>query len=144
MPFESIFDGRERRKHVRIGETLPVSFRLFDKNNPEPLCDWKDCLTHDISRGGICIRIEKIAEELRNKIISKKYVFEIRLDISMENRVSARGDICSVHIVGETVWNRFKKETLEVGLRFTEISPEDDKIISDYIIRKYIDKYGNV
>lgn len=138
---EKLFDGKERRKFVRIGESLPVKFRI---NNGVTSPDWKECISRDISRGGICVQINGVTGEFKEKILNPDSTIELEIGLSMLTTVRAKGDLCSLKVVGRAVWNHFENETLEAGIRFTEINPEDDIVISDFVVHKYLEKYGGI
>jgi c-di-GMP-binding flagellar brake protein YcgR len=141
MIFKKIFDGHERRKFVRLQEPLPIRFKLLDKNNSTPILDWKECTAHDISRGGICLEITGVEAELKKLLTAGSNVFQLEITLPLK-KVTIKGNVYYVKVLGETMWNHFRKEILEIGVQFTEINSEDENIISNFIVQKYLEKYG--
>jgi c-di-GMP-binding flagellar brake protein YcgR len=136
------FNGQERRKFVRLKEPLPVKLRLLDKKNSAIILDWKECTTHDISRGGVCVQIADVDMELRKAITNTSNILELAITLHAGKQVTVKGNINYISALGKTVWNYFKNEILEVGMKFTEISDGDENSISDFIVQQYVEKYG--
>lgn len=145
MAPKELFDGHERRRFVRLKEPVPVKFKVLNKDNPESISDWIECYTHNISRGGLCIEITSVGEELKKAVTNKSSLFKLEITLSLrleEKKVIVEGSVYYIKVLGEPVWNHFKKETLEVGIKFTGINSEDEDLISNFIVEKYLEKYG--
>jgi c-di-GMP-binding flagellar brake protein YcgR len=139
---EVIFRGKERRKYVRITEPLTVRFRIIDRNTSACVADWKECQTRDISRGGACIEIENADKELFKAINNDINVFELEINMFADRKVKAKGDVNYFHGLAEAVWNYLRQENIVIGIRFFEISEDDEELISQYIVDMYLKKYG--
>jgi c-di-GMP-binding flagellar brake protein YcgR len=142
MIFKKFSDGYERRRFVRVDEPLPVKFKLLDRNSSEAVSEWKECNIRDISRGGACIQLNDVDEKLKEAITSSSNIFEFEMTLPAQKKIVAKGDIYYLKARGATIWENFKKEILEIGVKFIEISPEDENLIVAYIAEKYINKYG--
>lgn len=147
MAPEGFSGGLERRKFVRIEELLPARMRLAKKSDKEIPLDqsvWRNCSILNISFGGMCLLIKNEGIKTSDLISGNREVFEFEITLPVNKVVTVRGDIYYIKAFGEVIWNNIRKDALELGVRFSHITPEDEKIISDFIVERYIEKYGAV
>jgi len=147
MELEKYFDGRERRKYIRIKELLTAKFMLIDRKNFEIISDWRKSHTRDLSRGGACVEVNgshRELKELKDILNKKPYILELEVTLPSDKKISAKADIHYVRMVGSSAWNYLKKEMLEIGIRFSDLSAENEKLISEFVVETYVEKYGSI
>jgi c-di-GMP-binding flagellar brake protein YcgR len=134
--------GVERRRFVRVDKEVPVKFRVLDQNNNQ-LLDWMNAKSKNISMGGVAIEItglevssQKIAKSMDNII-----ELELMFHLGTEN-LKAHAKVVSVISKGKVKWNLSYKEVLEIGVKFTDVTPEKQQKIREFLIDSYLGKYG--
>ena len=104
---------RERRRFLRIPESLPLTYELLLDQQID------GCITKDISREGVRFFIHKFVPKyslLKIRIVLKKVSF-------------------SIEALVRVIWIRraAKRQGYEVGAEYVSIAPEAVKRLSDYI-----------
>ena len=138
-----LFSGLERRQFVRIEQDIQAKLRLVSADDPSQINhDWNECTIKNISCGGVCVCIHDSGKEVRRTIFSKANVFEFDISLPSDKKVVAKGNVLYVKALGKIVWNNYRKNIVELGVKFSEISDESTEAISQYIVQKYVDGYG--
>jgi len=132
MIFKRYPKDKERRRYIRLDSVFPVEFLLQDKER-KPLSDWLQGFTNNIGKGGICLSVNKVSDELL-KIIKKEEVrFILRIEIPLQRKpVEAEAKLSWVKLVDEEL------SKYNLGLSYEKISPKDNNYILRYcIVRKF-------
>lgn len=98
----------ERRAYIRLDSVFPVQFRLVSLDGMNFLSGWVQGFTNNISKGGLCLRINNIDAELAKTIKSQV----MRLTIEIENPFTKT----SLKAMAKVAW--FKEPPPEEGSRF--------------------------
>ncbi|MFH1655939.1 MAG: PilZ domain-containing protein [Candidatus Omnitrophota bacterium] len=106
----------EKRKFARLNTSVDVQYTVLEIKAA------KEAKTKDISAGGICI----IADE------------KLEVDCILGISVYLSGESMPITAKGKVVWTRpfqvgKENQHFDVGVEFTEISPEDRKKIDQYV-----------
>ncbi|MFH1784423.1 MAG: PilZ domain-containing protein [bacterium] len=124
------YHGPERRSFTRLPISLQVDFLLFDTQDSKELTDRMGAHARNISAGGLLIETSRIPVEWMNALISGKITFVLEFKIpGSENpiRTSARVSWMARRKEEEAV------EPFVMGLNFTEITPEDQERIIQFV-----------
>lgn len=105
----------EKRKFVRIKSDFCVWYQTIDEDD----VSFGRPQSKDISAGGILLEMED-AERVGATIIMK---FKIP---SNENEINAKGRVVRVH--------RLEGQKFEIGIEFTEIDPDDMRLIQNLAV----------
>jgi hypothetical protein len=98
----------ERRAYIRLDSVFPVQFRLVSLDGMNFLSGWVQGFTNNISKGGLCLRINNIDAELAKTIKSQV----MRLTIEIENPFTKS----SLKAMAKVAW--FKEPSAEEGNKF--------------------------
>ena len=110
----------ERRRFVRLDTRLEVEYSVLPTGSP------RATVSKDISGGGVCLFADRV------------------LPVSTTLQIAMRlpGQESPVHFTGEVVWSEpyevigrtQRDKAVEVGVRFTEIAPQDREAIMQHVI----------
>jgi c-di-GMP-binding flagellar brake protein YcgR len=137
------FDGREKRRFVRLEVDLPVKFKI-----PKVSIEWSNAVGKNISLGGILIEANDIDKTAIEIIKKKDTLIDTEITIG-DQSLHAEGKVINVlrvPFMGIVKWasNETKAENLKFGVQFHSISEESQEIIRKYLLKLYIDKYNNI
>ena len=145
----SSFNGHERRKFVRVHEPINVRFRIIGKSASRKarkidFGDWIDAVSCDVGRGGMCLEFISPPRALIRSAINPKNMIEVEVHLPIHRRLMVSENVKYFRALGKVTWNKFtkKKKIWQAGLNFTKIGPDAEKLISNYIVERYIQKYG--
>jgi c-di-GMP-binding flagellar brake protein YcgR len=119
---EPAWPARERRRESRIKEEDKVVIELLtDGQTPEDK-SVINALTKDISPGGIRI--------MTNILLPVNTLLKMEIVLSQRRR--------RVHTMGIVRWARsvYEEELFEMGIEFSQISPEDKMLLLEHTYRK--------
>ncbi|MDD5108392.1 MAG: PilZ domain-containing protein [Candidatus Omnitrophica bacterium] len=117
----------EQRKYLRLDTVFPVQFRLEELDGAIPLSGWLQGFTNNISRGGICLFINNIDQELFKLIKEKKCKLSLEIDIPISKKpISAQTSIVWVQEAHEG--NR----KYMVGLNYDHIPVSQNNMLMRY------------
>ncbi len=71
---------RNRRRYLRLDSVFPVQFRVLSLDSEKFISGWLQGFTNNVSRGGICLAINNLNQELAQAIKSK----QVKLGLEME------------------------------------------------------------
>lgn len=116
----SVWEGAERRRHVRVDVDIPVRYILTKDSSPLTAVQ-----TKNISMGGLCITI---AEKLK-----RGDVISVEIDIcAVSERITAKGEI--MWVKEETENNDPQGiRRFDIGLEFKELSNRHRKQLFNFL-----------
>jgi hypothetical protein len=117
---ETIFSQRDITFMKSFADILSEGLtksRLFKEDGKE---ESKNFVVEDVSRGGVML---KVFDPYMLKFIKEETKMSIKLDI-MGKEVKAIGKV--VRLIND-------KDHINLGIKFTELSPKDDAVIKKYI-----------
>jgi c-di-GMP-binding flagellar brake protein YcgR len=133
--------GVERRRFVRVDKEVPVKFRVLDTDGKQ-LLDWVDAKSKNISMGGVAIEITRLDTASQRIAKSMDHIIELELMLHLGTELKAHAKVVSVISKGKVKWNLSYKEVLEIGVKFTDVTPEKQQKIREFLIDSYLGKYG--
>ena len=136
------FDGKERRQFVRIGGEIDAKFRVLLDNKNEPITDWIEGKSNNISLGGMCIMVPDLKEELKKMIQDKANLIHIEMNFG-ENieKVQINAHVTYVSITGRVKWEHSVSDVYEIGIQFVNPPLHIVEKIKDFIVKQYIKRY---
>lgn len=113
-------DLEERRQFVRLDTRLETSYTVLPSGTAKAI------VTKDIGGGGVCL------------FADKPMAPGTRLQVSMK----LPGRETPVHFTGEVIWSEEyevigktqRQKSVEAGVRFVEISPQDREAVLQHVI----------
>jgi hypothetical protein len=123
---------KERRRYIRLDSVFPVEFLLEDKEK-RYLSDWLQGFTSNIGKGGICLSVNKVSDELLKIIKEEDTKFILKIEIPLQRKpVEAEAKLAWIELVDKEL------SKYNIGLSYEEISPKANNYILRYcIIRKF-------
>jgi c-di-GMP-binding flagellar brake protein YcgR len=114
--------ARERRRESRISEEDKVLIELLTNGQTPEDKSTVNALTKDISPGGVRV--------MTNLLLPVDTLLKMEIVLSQRRR--------RVHTVGVVRWARsvYEEELFEMGIEFTQISPEDKMLLLEHTYRK--------
>jgi c-di-GMP-binding flagellar brake protein YcgR len=114
--------ARERRRESRISEEDKVLIELLTNGQTPEDKSTVNALTKDISPGGVRV--------ITNLLLPVDTLLKMEIVLSHRRR--------RVHTVGVVRWARsvYEEELFEMGIEFTQISPEDKMLLLEHTYRK--------
>jgi hypothetical protein len=95
--------GAERRQYIRLDSVFPVSFQLISLDGKVTLSDWLQGFTNNISKGGICLSINKLDQKLAKFIKEQQAKLSLEIEIPLNKKpVSALAKICWMREIAGT------------------------------------------
>ncbi|MFZ2053565.1 MAG: PilZ domain-containing protein [Candidatus Aminicenantales bacterium] len=119
---EPAWPTRERRRESRINEEDKVVIELLTNGQTPEDKSIVNALTKDISPGGVRI--------MTNMLLPVNTLLKIEIVLSKRRR--------RVHTMGVVRWARsvYEEELFEMGIEFSQISPEDKMLLLEQTYRK--------
>jgi len=113
---------QERRRDSRIREEDKVVIELLTNGQPPDERTILNALTKDLSPGGVRLTT--------NTHLPVNTLLKMDVVLSRRRRV--------VHAVGIVRWARtvYDKEMFEIGIEFTQISPDDKMLLLEHTYKK--------
>jgi c-di-GMP-binding flagellar brake protein YcgR len=113
---------RERRRESRVCEEDKVVIELLTNGRTPEDKSTINALTKDISPGGVRI--------MTNMLLPVDTLLKMEIVLSQRRR--------RVHTVGVVRWARsvYEEELFEMGVEFSQISPEDKMLLLEHTYRK--------
>lgn len=113
----------ERRQFVRLDTRLDAKYTIL------PAGTMSTSVTKDISGGGICLFTDKVMEQGQ----------QLQVSLTLPGREQP------VNFTGEVAWceayemigQSSRQRAVEVGLRFLEISPQDQDAVMQHVILNF-------
>ena len=146
----SSFNGHERRKYVRVHEPVKVRFRLIGKSSAARaerrvfFGKWIEGRSSDVGRGGLCLEFISPPKALVTEMLKKENMIEVEVHLPIRRLLFVGENIKYFRALGKIAWKKQsgKNKAWRVGINFTKIGAEAEKLISNYIVERYIKKYG--
>jgi c-di-GMP-binding flagellar brake protein YcgR len=115
---------RERRRDSRIKEEDKVVIELLTDGQPPTEKTILNALTRDISPGGVRLTT--------NMLLPVNTLLKIEVALSRRRRV--------IRATGIVRWARtvYDEEMFEIGIEFTQISPEDKMLLLEHTYKKRV------
>jgi c-di-GMP-binding flagellar brake protein YcgR len=123
----------ERRKLFRIEVVTPVRFRMIDEKTSNPLTDWIEGVTDDVSLGGLKI-IAPMPESQVEMLVDQYVLFEFSYQLPDSPKAITGTATLAYFLRGAAV----SKATVTFGLSFVTIDNSAKDIIGEFI-RQHID-----
>ncbi|MEW6040105.1 MAG: hypothetical protein AB1633_01110 [Elusimicrobiota bacterium] len=146
----SSFNGHERRKFVRVHEPVNVKFRVIGKSTADLkkkifFSEWFNAISCNVGRGGLCLEVPAPLKAIVSKMAKPVNMIEVEVDLPVCRRLMVGEKVNCFRALGSLVWKNMshKKNLLRAGIRFLKASDESERLIGNYIIERYIQKYGN-
>jgi c-di-GMP-binding flagellar brake protein YcgR len=113
---------QERRRDSRVKEEDKVVIELLTNGQPPSEATILNALTRDISPGGVRLTT--------NRLLPVNTLLKLEVVLSRRRRV--------VQAAGIVRWARtvYDKEMFEVGIEFTQISPDDKMLLLEHTYKK--------
>jgi c-di-GMP-binding flagellar brake protein YcgR len=113
---------RERRRESRINEEDKVVIELLTNGQTPEDMSTINALTKDISPGGVRI--------MSNLLLPAGTPLKMEIVLSQRRR--------RIHTMGVVRWARsvYEEELFEMGIEFSQISPEDKMLLLEHTYRK--------
>ncbi|MFA5389244.1 MAG: hypothetical protein WC312_05765 [Candidatus Omnitrophota bacterium] len=120
-PQESV----EHRKYIRLNVIFPVEFQFIDPETSGSISEIKQGFTRDVGKGGICLEVNNLEENLEQVLKEGRARLDIRLHVPL-----ARPETKAIAKVAwyEKVKSGYPNKYL-IGLSFLQIDPKDSKRI---------------
>lgn len=110
--------GSEHRRFVRLRSIFPVEFRLLDPSTDEPISDFIQGYTADISKGGILLRANNLKSEYIEKLQQKTSKLLLHIDLHFGYKpIKATANVVWVTAIKEN-----DRDKCLIGLSFDKIS----------------------
>jgi len=120
--------AHEQRKHVRIKTIFSLDIKFIDKNTNSPLSDTLQCLTNDVSEGGLALTIAAPTKKIIDLINAPSTKLSILLHPPFtKNPIIAFGTVS---------WHKTVKDSsipkIIVGISYSDIIKEEQKKLFSY------------
>jgi hypothetical protein len=107
----------DRRKFIRLRWVFPVEFRLLDPQTGEPISDFMQGFTADVSKGGILLRANCLKPEFITMLQKKDAKLSVNINIHFGYKpVKAIAAIAWIRVVKE-----YGRDRCLIGLSFDKI-----------------------
>lgn len=119
---EAARQARERRRDRRINEEDKVLIELLTNGRPPADQTIINALTKDVSPGGVRL--------LTNVLLPVNTLLKMEIVLSQRRR--------QVHAMGVVRWahSMYEEELFEIGIEFTQISPDDKMLLLEHTYKK--------
>ena len=114
--------AREKRRDSRIDEEDKVLIELLTNGRPPADKTIINALTKDVSPGGVRL--------LTNVLLPVNTLLKMEIVLSQRRR--------QVHAMGVVRWahSMYEEEMFEIGIEFTQISPDDKMLLLEHTYKK--------
>jgi c-di-GMP-binding flagellar brake protein YcgR len=133
------FNGKERRAYVRLKSSLPVKFKISAEQKNKTYT----AATKNISRGGLCLEIDRNIQQLLENLSDNDLKISIDLDTLIPPPKTAASDK-PAWISSRVDWARkptAQNPAMRLGLEFEGVSDEARKRIHGYIVEAFVKRY---
>lgn len=121
--------GREHRQYTRLDSVFPVQFRLTSVDGKNFISDWLQGFTNDISKGGICLRVNNFSAEFAELLNNKKVKLSLDITIPLGGRPAAA--------LAKVAWvKEMDPAQYLIGLAYEHIDASDNARILRYAMSK--------
>lgn len=141
MKFRDIYHGSERRKHVRLEQTLTAEFVFIDQMRSVELSQKRSGTLLNISAGGVCLETDQLNEAWKDDLLlgGIKVALEIKLP-KTEKVINALSKVVWL----SKLWKQEKGKNLPEkylsGLEFIDITTAAQDAIKEFVIESYMEK----
>lgn len=119
--------GSERRQYIRLDTVFPVEFRLLASESDQPLSGWMQGFTNNVSKGGLCLAVNKFSPELAALVRERQVRLSLGIEMPFSTRpIAARATVVWVEQV-EAVPGKYL-----IGLHYEDIEPRSAVRIMRY------------
>lgn len=122
---EELWDGRTRRRFVRIPTIVPVDYQILDDNLLPVDTEIRTGFTRDLSGGGLCLRVTRMASLINNELGQERKPSRISVDLRVPNR--------PLRVLGRIAWLKSNTENDQgpgiMGIEFDELKEVDREAI---------------
>jgi len=123
--------GKERRQYIRLDTVFPVQLRLETPDGKNFLSDWLQGFSCDISRGGMCLTVNKLNRELADSIKEHKSRLSLEIDIPFKKQpILAKAQAAWIR-PAQDIPNKYV-----IGITYEEIDWKQNNIIFWYALSK--------
>jgi len=109
--------GIEKRRYIRLKSVFPVEFQVLDQETNKAITKWKQGFTNNISKGGICLSVNNLEDDITPHLIEKASLLGLSINIPLSQK--------PVKAVAQIAWLRKIKgapvNQYLIGLMFTDI-----------------------
>lgn len=119
--------GAEHRQYTRLDSVFPVQFKLVSLDGKNPISDWLQGFTSDISKGGICLSVNNLPPNLA-AVLNNRQV-KLSLEISIPLGGQPVDALAKIAWVKETKTNGYL-----IGLSYENIDAQGNKRIMRYAL----------
>src|SRR3989338_3636492 len=121
--------GREHRQYTRLDSVFPVQFRLASLDGKNFISDWLQGFTNDISKGGICLRVNNFSADFTELLNNKKAKLSLDITIPLGGRPAAA--------LAKVAWvKEMGPAQYLIGLAYEHIDASDNARILRYAMSK--------
>src|SRR3989338_3879317 len=119
----------ENRQYTRLDSVFPVQFRLAAPDDRNFLSDWLQGFTNNISKGGLCLSVNKLSSDLAQILNNRQAKLSLEITIPLGGRpVDALARIAWVKETGPAQYL--------IGLAYENINAQDNARIMRYALTK--------
>ena len=133
------FNGKERRAYVRLENSLPVKFKISAEQKSKTYT----AMTKNISRGGLCLEIDRNIQQLFENLSGTDLKISIDLDTLIPQPETAP-PAKAAWISSRVDWARkptAKNPAMLLGLEFEGVSDDARRRIHGYIVEAFVKRY---
>jgi len=111
------FSGSEKRRYIRLKSVFPVEFQLLDSKTNKAITDWKQGFTNNISKGGICLSVNNLEDDISQHITKQDTTLSLNINIPLNKKpIKAVAKIAWLTKVKDAPLNQYL-----IGLTYTDI-----------------------
>ena len=111
------FSSSEKRRYIRLKSVFPVEFQVLDPSTNEGVTKWKQGFTNNISKGGICLSVNNLEDDIFQHITKQDTALSLNINIPLNKKpIKAVAKIAWLTKVKDAPLNQYL-----IGLTYTDI-----------------------
>lgn len=107
----------DNRTYLRLEYAVPVEFTIVRLQGDLPGLDWEKGSTSDVSKGGLCLKTNKLSESTIKFLDHQNIYLEVRMHLPLTAE--------PIKAVTELVWYKKDNNKFVIGLKYRSISSID-------------------
>ncbi len=121
-------EGKEKRKFIRLPTVFPVHFRIVSREDKTPLTETRQAFTRDVGRGGMCLEVNNLKDELAAKLQKGEVKLSLVIEVPFSTKpIGAFGQVRWIEKTKESYPNKYL-----LGISYEIISEKERKKIISY------------
>jgi len=132
------YEGKERRRYIRLDSVFPVEFKLIEPPSSErslrELSEWQQGFTRNVSKEGMCLTVNNLDPQFVEPIVNRKVQIALTIHIPLgREKVKALANIIWVKKQAET-----EENTYSIGLSYESIDSRQNRKILCFAYAKVL------